>query len=80
MSRFWEWLFKFLIFNAAIVGEFVISIKIFGVTLDEFKMHLAYVLLGLGNAAFILYDVALTKLIRVYLLIWQSYVHKFIKH
>lgn len=78
-----EWFLKFLIFNISMVSAFAISIYIFGIPLDEtgdFRKYAAYVLLGLGNAVFVLYDIALTKLIQVYLLLWQPRIHKLFKY
>lgn len=67
-----EWLVKFLIFNLSVVLAYVIIINVMGMTelTEELSMGFkygAYLLLGLGNVAFAVYDLALTRIIYYYI-------------
>lgn len=79
----WEWIVKFLLFNAAMVVAYLIIINVFGIPLDEsgeFGEYAAAVLMALGNVVFICYDIALSKLIIAYIKIWQPRVRKLFKY
>lgn len=68
---FFEWIIKLLIFNLSVVSAYVIIINVMGMTelADELSMGMkwgAAILLGLGNVAFVVYDLALTRIIYFY--------------
>lgn len=59
-----SWILKFILFNLATVSIGVISFYVFGVSGDEYNEFGKYtipILLIMANAAFILYDICLTK-------------------
>ena len=69
--RLIEYLVKFLIFNASVIGCYAILIYIMGIdeVLEETGMFGQYsllVLILLGNIMFIIYDFAITNLTYVY--------------
>ena len=59
-----EWIVKFLIFNAAMVLAYLVIIFVFGMPLDEmeeFGRYAVPILLGMGNVVFFVYDIAFNK-------------------
>ena len=64
-----SWILKFLVFNAAMVVGFVVSIKILGVPQESFTVfgiYLPWVFLVAGNLVFPIYDYAISGLIVIY--------------
>lgn len=86
LPRVIEYILKFLVFNVSILLAGVILINVFGMPYDDllgidgesafFTKYALPVMLALGNLVFILYDIALTRIITVYLLVWQKKFHK----
>jgi len=77
-----KWIFKFIIFNVSIVLAFVVIIYIFAVPVEELKeygKYSAYIMLGIGNIIFIIYDYALTNLMVVYDKHWHKQFLKIFK-
>lgn len=76
LPRVAEWIVKFVIFNAAVLGAFFMTVYVMGIPFDEaeeFGKYGAVVLLGIANAAFLSYDILLTKLVTLYLIRWQKH-------
>jgi len=68
-NRVGRYLVKLLVFNAAIVAEFFIAVKLLGIPFEEmelFGQFTALLLFVLGNVVFIIYDLALDRLISTY--------------
>ena len=64
--RFLTWLAKYLLFNVAMIVEFVLSIHLLGVPEESFTVfgvYLPWVFLLIGNVAFLLYDYCLSCLV-----------------
>ena len=66
-----RWLAKFLVFNVCVVAAYLIIIYVFQMPdvlteMGSFGKYSVLVLLGLGNVVFLVYDFALTQVIRVY--------------
>ncbi len=64
LPRLISWLLKLFVFNLAAVSIGVIGFYVFGVSGDEYNEFGKYtipILLIMANAAFILYDICLTK-------------------
>ena len=64
------WIVKVAVFNLAVVGFYFISTRLFLVTGFEDTVLGQYgipALWGLGNIAFVVYDIALSKLITLYM-------------
>jgi hypothetical protein len=77
-----EWIAKILLFASTMAGSYFLMIKFMGVTIDETEDFgiMAYpILLGMGTFAFVLYDVALTKMITLYLKKWQKHFKRYFK-
>lgn len=81
-----EYILKFAVFNVSMIISYAVLVKVLGIPLDElmgttqetgfFARYAVYIMLGLGNIAFIFYDVATTRIITVYLRIWQKKFRK----
>lgn len=71
LNRLWlEWIIKMILFNAAAIGSFYLVMYVFGITGDSLQIFGKYGVLGLlllGNISFIIYDIALTHLIAMYM-------------
>jgi hypothetical protein len=64
-----SWVFKLLIFNAAMITEYFIAIKVLMVPDEEFMMFgvsLPLILLGVANIMFVIYDFALLRVVIIY--------------
>ena len=73
---------KFLIFNVAVTTAYFLLLKLFGVPAEEFGefgKYTVYILLGLGNVVFVLYDFLLAKLTLLYTRRLQKRVHALLK-
>lgn len=81
-SRLIEWILKFLIFNAAMVGAYFVLINFFGIDISSEKFSfqiVVTVLLVLGNVLFLLYDIVFTRLVSVYMKLLSKRIRKFLK-
>lgn len=77
-----SWILKLILFNASIVAAYVVMINLMGVTVDEindYGMIAVPVLLGAGSIAFVLYDIALTKIITLYIMKWRKLFKRYFK-
>lgn len=73
--RFLQYILKFLVFNACIVGAFFVSIFILSVPKESFELfgvYLPWVFLIAGNIIFLIYDVCLTRIISQYITQWRK--------
>lgn len=69
-SRTLEWVLKLAVFNAAIIVVYFVLARIFGVSVEEFGKfgkYSEYIFLLLGNAAFVFYDIAVSRMATVYM-------------
>ncbi|MBR0113176.1 MAG: hypothetical protein IJM02_05475 [Clostridia bacterium] len=76
------WILKVLSFLTTITVSYYLMIKLMGLTLDELEEHGmwgAVMLLGIGAFAFVFYDIALTRLITLYLKKWRKHFKKYLK-
>jgi len=76
------WAIKVLSFNATMIAAYYLMIKLMGITLDEMDEHGIWgvvMLLGIGTFAFVFYDLALTRLITVYVKKWRKHFKRYIK-
>ena len=70
LPRVVEWVVKLLIFNAACVVGWLLTVYVFRIPFDELPglgRWSLVVLLGMGNVVFFVYDVMLTKVVTLYL-------------
>jgi hypothetical protein len=76
------WILKILTFEITMIVSYWLMIKFMGVTIDEmdeFGVWAIPMLLGLGTFAFIMYDIAISKLIILYLKRWRKYFKRYFK-
>lgn len=77
-----EWIVKLIIFNISVVAASLIATKVFMIPFGEFgalgKMAIP-LLLVLGNVVFVIYDIALTRIISVYVYKWRKYIKRLFK-
>ncbi len=82
LPKAFGWALKILSFVATMLISYYLMIKFMGVTVDEIdEMGIIAVplLLGLGTAAFIIYDIALTKLVILYSMKWRKLFKRYFK-
>ena len=73
-SRVLEWILKIALFNVACVSAYLVIIYAFGMVelLDEMSMGFAwgiYAFWVLANVVFVVYDIAVSQVINVYLIV-----------
>lgn len=86
LPRVLEYILKILVFNVSIILAGVVLVNVFGMPYDVllgidgesafFTKYALPIMLTLGNIVFILFDVALTRLVTAYILVWQKKFHK----
>lgn len=83
-----EYILKFLVFNISVIIAYAALVKVFGMPFNELMgieegsswgNFAVPVLLALGNLVFITFDVCLTRVVTVYLKVWQKKFHKMFK-
>lgn len=73
---------KLAVFNAAMIAEFFIAVRLLGIPFEEmelFGQFTVLILLLLGNVVFIIYDLALDRLISTYYMKMRPKVKKVFK-
>lgn len=76
------WVCKLLIFNASVVAAYLVIIYVFRIPFDDmgaFGKWTVWILLGMGNVVFLIYDVALSRLVTLYMLKWRKAFRKILK-
>jgi hypothetical protein len=76
------WIIKVVTFAVTMVAAYLFLIFVMGITIDEideFGAVAVPMLLGAGCVAFVAYDIALTRIITVYLLKWRKYFKRYFK-
>lgn len=74
-----SWILKFAVFNIGVVLATIISVYVFNIPFDEMEKYgikAAIGLLAAGNVVFLIYDFAMTNLIKLYLLKWRKSFRK----
>ena len=77
LPKIWAWVLKLLAFNAALALTVFLAVKIFAAFTVPAVWY--YYLLPVCSAVFVLYDIALTRVITAYLLRWRHrfrFLHK----
>ncbi|MGI6279480.1 MAG: hypothetical protein ACOYJS_02850 [Acutalibacteraceae bacterium] len=78
-----EWVIKISIFNAAVFLVYFVLAGLFSISLDDLGKRGKYgtaLLLALGNGAFVLYDIALSRISAVYMAMLHKTLRKFFKN
>lgn len=77
-----SWIIKYLIFNIAIIIAYLICSRLLNIEYDEIgnfgKLSLLF-LWGSGNVTFLIYDIAFTRIVTLYVYRWQKYVKRLLK-
>ena len=69
-NRVVEWGIKFVVFNVSMVVSYWLMLQFFGLEADAFEIfgfNLPLVILAAGNVVFLIYDLALTNVISLYI-------------
>ena len=77
-----QMIIKILVFLVTMFTSYYLMIKLMGLEIDEmeeFGKWAVPMLLGMGLVAFIIYDIAISKMILLYNLKWKKHFHKFFK-
>lgn len=78
-SRVLQYIIKYVLFNAAMIGAFFLAIWVLSVPTESFNVfgvYLPWVFLIAGNAFFLLYDICITRVVSLYLLKWHDKLNK----
>ena len=73
------WTFKILSFSVCMIAVFFVSILILGVPKESFNIFgicLPWVFLAIGILIFVIYDIALSRVIRAYVSVWRKKLFK----
>lgn len=74
-SKILQWILKFALFNVCIIAAFLISVNILSIPKESFNVggvYLPSLFLLVGNAVFLLYDLALTRVVSRYIKTWRK--------
>ena len=81
-----EYILKFAVFNVAMIASYAVLIEVLGMPFDELMgiegetgflaRYMLPIMIGLGNIAFMFFDIATTRIITVYLSVWQKKFRK----
>ena len=77
-----KWIIKFAVFNVCVVTVYLLFAKAFGVSIDDFGdfgKYGAFILLGLGNIVFVLYDIAVSRMAMMYMAVIRPKIKKYLK-
>ncbi len=74
-SRIVQWLIKIPLFNVCIVLAYLVIAKLFGVPTDAVRYGYLFTL-ALANVEFVLYDIALSRLIVMYIYRVRKLLHR----
>lgn len=69
-SRVLEYVAKFAVFNAAVILTYFLLATLFSFELSElgdFGKYSLFILLAIGNAVFVIYDIAVSKMAQFYI-------------
>ena len=77
-----SWLLKLIVFNISVVIAFLIVTYVFKIPFEEMEKYGKIAVIGLlaaGNLVFVIYDYALSNLIKLYNLKWRKQFRKIFK-
>lgn len=76
------WVLKFVIFNVSVVLAYVIILYVFQLPFEDMEKYgkwAVWILLAMGNVVFVIYDIALSRLVTLYMLKWRKSFRKLFK-
>ncbi|MDD6478769.1 MAG: hypothetical protein PUF48_03005 [Oscillospiraceae bacterium] len=77
-----EWILKFIFFNAAVLAAYFLFAGLFKVSAEDFGIlgkYGSYIFLGLANIVFVLYDITVSRMAAVYMFKLHSRIKKIFK-
>jgi hypothetical protein len=77
-----SWIIKYVIFNVAVISSYFIVTRFLGIGFDDMGLFGKYAmsaLLALANVVFAIYDIALTRLVSMYLYSGQRIIRRIFK-
>lgn len=77
-----EWIVKIILFNLAVLLVYSIFAKPMGIDFDDFGplgKYGALIALGVGNVAFVLYDIAVSRMAMVYMMVVRPKIKRILK-
>ena len=78
-SKILQYAVKILLFNICMIGAFFIGTALLSIPKESFEIfgvYLPWLFLVIGNFAFIIYDLCVTRLVTIYLLKWHNRLNK----
>lgn len=78
-NKYIQYILKFLVFNLCVISAFYIGITVLSIPKESFNLfgvYLPWVFLLIGNVAFVIYDICLTRLITEYITRWRKKLKK----
>lgn len=82
-SKHWvQYLLKYAVFNICMVAAFFLALYVFGVPAESFVVfgfYLPWLFLLFGNVFFVVYDIAVTRLVVLYVGAWRKHLFKGIR-
>lgn len=81
-KRWPQRILKLVVFNISMIAAFFLALYVFAVPADEFVIFGIYVpwlFLIAGNVFFVVYDIAVTRLVVLYVYTWRKHLFKGIR-
>ncbi|MBR7132354.1 MAG: hypothetical protein IKD04_02370 [Clostridia bacterium] len=77
-----EWIIKLAVFNGAVLAVYLVFSALFQISLEDFGIlgkYGAVIFLAIGNAVFLVYDIAVSRMAMFYINIVQPKIRKILK-
>ncbi len=77
-----EWVVKIAVFNLSVLLIYLFFAKPMGIDFDDFGTlgrYGAFITLGVGNVAFVLYDIAVSRMAVVYMMVVRPKIKRILK-
>lgn len=80
-----EYILKFLIFNFSVILAAVVSMKVMGLSFNEYMdidegmfwaKYAVPIMLVMANIGFAMYDVLMSRVVTLYIRVWRRRIHK----
>ncbi len=78
-SKVVQYIVKLALFNVCIIAAFFVGMTLLSIPKESFTLfgvYLPWVFLIIGNIAFVIYDLCVTKLVTLYLFKWHNKLNK----
>ena len=77
-----RWVLKFTVFNACVIAAYALLVWLFAFPMDEFELFgisAMWLILLCGNVVFWLYDIALTRVITMYVCRLRTHLMRIVR-